>query len=72
MDARLAQLNLEYDSKRQSRRLQPLQVHALQPGCAAAYKEHQLARGMREAQYKVLPLQYQHELEFAVQDFVKQ
>lgn len=57
-ERRLARLNIEFDAKRQSGRLQPLQVVHVRPGTEDAYKRHCIANGQREGQFKVLRLHY--------------
>lgn len=52
IDAGLRRRNLEYDAKRASGRLQPLQVVPLRPGAGEHCKRAALQRGQREAQYK--------------------
>ncbi|HYD86437.1 MAG TPA: GH3 auxin-responsive promoter family protein [Vitreimonas sp.] len=65
IDARLRQLNLEYESKRASGRLPCLRVSLLRPGAADAYHRHCTEqKGQREAQAKVLALQTAEECRF--------
>lgn len=64
IDAKLRALNIEYDGKRASGRLQPLQVQRLRPGSGDSYRRHCVANGQREAQFKVRHLQYAHEVSF--------
>jgi hypothetical protein len=66
LDQRLRQLNIEYDSKRASNRLQPLALVALCEGAERAYRRHCVAKGQREAQFKVLTLQDASEFDFDV------
>jgi hypothetical protein len=69
MDAALAKQNVEYQAKRASGRLQPLQVVALHPGTGEAYKNHCLAQGQREGQFKVVALQYRKDTSFVFEDY---
>ncbi len=69
VDARLAELNVEYRAKRDSGRLRPLEVHGVRPGTGEAYRRHCIERGQREAQFKMVKLQYAHECSF---DFLGQ
>lgn len=64
LDQALAQRNIEYRDKRASGRLHPLAVNLLRLGAGDAYKQHGLARGQREGQFKYLALQYQRECTF--------
>ena len=64
VDRALMERNIEYASKRRSGRLHALDAVALRPGAAAAYRRHRVARGQRDAQFKVLHLQYARELDF--------
>ena len=64
IDRRLRTLNLEYDAKRSSRRLKPLHVQRLMPGTGDVYRRYCVSNGQRDAQYKVMHLQYAHECDF--------
>lgn len=64
LDRTLAELNVEFKSKRESGRLKPLVVEHLRPGTANEYRDHCLRRGQREAQFKLVRLQYRHECAF--------
>lgn len=64
VDERLSELNIEYKAKRESGRLQPLRVRSLRAGTADAFKRHCLENGQREAQFKLVRLQYSHECRF--------
>jgi phenylacetate-coenzyme A ligase PaaK-like adenylate-forming protein len=64
IDERLAELNIEYRSKRESGRLQPLRLSMLRPGTGDAYKQYCLRNGQRDAQFKLVRLQYSHECSF--------
>lgn len=64
LDAELRRLNIEYDSKRKSGRLRPLEAGVLRPGASAAYRRWCVARGQRDAQFKVLALQYARDCGF--------
>ena len=52
VDDGLRRRNLEYDAKRASGRLEPLQVVPMRPGAGEHCKRAALRRGQREAQYK--------------------
>lgn len=64
LDEALSQRNIEYRDKRASSRLRPLEIISLRPGAGDAYKQHALARGQREGQFKFLVLQYRRECSF--------
>jgi len=56
IDEELQRLNIEYQAKRQSGRLKPLEIKVLSAGAADTIKSWSLARGVREAQYKPVTL----------------
>ncbi len=58
IDARLSAQNIEFAAKRESDRLRPTVVKPVRSGCFEAFKQHCLAKGQREAQFKFLKLQY--------------
>ena len=64
LEKRLAEVNVEYRAKRDSGRLQPLRVLYLGPGAGNAYRQHCVDSGQREAQFKVIRLQYAHDCLF--------
>ena len=64
IDRRLSALNIEYESKRQSRRLAMLGVRLLPPGSGDLYRESCVASGQRDAQFKYLHLQYARDCSF--------
>lgn len=64
LEAELHHLNIEYASKRASGRLQPIEMRLLRPGAGAAYRRWCVAKGQRDAQFKVLALQYTRECSF--------
>ncbi len=64
VDEQLARLNVEYQAKRESGRLQPLGVMWLRPGTAESYRNHCVGKGQRDAQFKLIRLQYAHDCSF--------
>ena len=64
VDEQLARMNVEYQTKRESGRLQPLHVARLRDGTAEAYRSHCVANGQRDAQFKLIRLQYRHDCSF--------
>ena len=64
LETRLGDLNIEFKAKRASGRLQPVRVLQLRPGTGEAYRQHCVSRGQREAQFKLIRLQYAHECTF--------
>ena len=67
IDSRLCELNVEYDAKRKSGRLVPLEVRWLRRGAGDQYRAFCVEYGQRDAQFKYLHLQYAREcrLDFA-------
>lgn len=63
-DAQLQQGNLEYATKRASGRLAPLALCWLRDGCAEAFKQHCVAAGQREGQFKPTVLAYRKAINF--------
>ena len=63
-DAQLRRLNLEYDAKRESGRLGPIDARWLQPGTEEAYKQASVRQGQREGQFKVVALAYSRNFGF--------
>ena len=51
-------LNIEFDAKRKSGRLNPTQIIFLQEGTGEEYKKFSLANSQREGQFKIVRLQY--------------
>ena len=70
VDQKLRELNIEYNSKRSSGRLKSLQITPLARGAERAYRSHCVAKGQREAQFKVLTLQDASEFDFDVAPFL--
>ncbi|MEM9840801.1 MAG: GH3 auxin-responsive promoter family protein [Pseudomonadota bacterium] len=58
LDRELRERNAEYDDKRASGRLLPLEVALLRPGAGERMKAAKLEAGVREAQYKPTILDY--------------
>jgi len=56
IDASLSQINIEYDAKRRSHRLKPLQIVQLGPDAFARYRQLRLKEGALEGQLKWLHL----------------
>ena len=64
IDQALRDINIEYDTKRNSGRIKPLELVVLQHGTYEAYKKSAIARGQREGQFKIIALQYEKDLHF--------
>ncbi len=64
LDAAIAARNIEYQAKRASERLRPLELKVLRPGTGEIYKASLVAQGQREAQFKFLRLQSRDKLRF--------
>ena len=60
----LAERNIEYSAKRESGRLQPLEIIPVVVGTGEEYKRHMIAQGQREGQFKLLVLQYAEDCTF--------
>lgn len=63
-DDRLAQINVEYQAKRESERLAPIEAVALAPETGEAYKQHCVKQGQREGQFKMVSLAYRRKFTF--------
>ncbi len=67
----LYSLNMEYESKRKSGRLQPVEIVFLEDGTGEAYKQHILKAGQREGQFKLEHLQYKQDCLFDFSIYVR-
>ena len=65
----LGELNVEYAGKRDSGRLQHLEILPVRPGTGEAYKRYCVQQGQREGQFKLLVLQYQADCSFSFTEF---
>ena len=61
VDSRLCELNVEYEAKRKSGRLIPLEVRWLRRGTGDQYRAICVKSGQRDTQFKYLHLQYARE-----------
>ena len=61
IDSRLCELNVEYEAKRKSGRLIPLEVRWLRSGTGDQYRAICVEAGQRDTQFKYLHLQYARE-----------
>lgn len=64
IDEALANLNIEYATKRRSGRLKSLDLNLLQPGSGEAYRSFCVSSGQKDAQFKPVTLQYLNECLF--------
>lgn len=64
LDRGLREANIEYDGKRGSGRLAPVEIKRLRPGTGGKFRADRVAAGQRDAQFKYLHLQYAHECPF--------
>jgi hypothetical protein len=71
LDDALGALNIEYKAKRDSGRLHPLSIAFLSNGAGDAYRQHCIAQGQRDAQWKLVRLQYAHECPFDFTPFLR-
>jgi len=70
LEKNIAHLNIEYEAKRKSGRLKPINLHFLKKGTSEQYKSHCLAKGQREGQYKVVLLQYLKDCSFNFKSYI--
>lgn len=70
LDRKLADLNVEYQSKRESRRLNTAAVRWLRRGAGDAYKQHCVQQGQREGQFKTVALGYRKDFSFDLDAWV--
>jgi len=71
VDAKLAHVNLEYQAKRESNRLGPIEAHWLRDQAGDAYKQFCVAHGQREGQFKAAALAYRRSFGFDFDRFVE-
>jgi len=64
VDRGLREANIEYDGKRGSGRLAPVEIKRLLPGTGGEFRADRVAAGQRDSQFKYLHLQYAHECPF--------
>lgn len=64
VDARLAALNVEYQAKRESGRLAPLEAAWLAPETGESFKQFCVGQGQREGQFKASALAYRRDFRF--------
>jgi len=64
IESELSKLNIEFKSKRESGRLMPTKVVFVAPGTGESYKAHCITNGQREAQFKLMHLQYAYQQSF--------
>ena len=69
LDKALQSENIEYQSKRSSGRLRPLEIFPLKQGAFEMYKSFFLAQGQREGQFKPQILQYKKDLIFNITEY---
>jgi len=64
VDRGLREANIEYDGKRGSGRLAPVEIKRLRAGTGGEFRADRVAAGQRDSQFKYLHLQYAHECPF--------
>lgn len=72
LDIALCERNLEYQVKRASGRLKPLQAYWLPDGSYEAYKGVCVQLGQREGQFKTVALQYRDQFPFSFDHHMQQ
>ncbi|MCB0323095.1 MAG: GH3 auxin-responsive promoter family protein [Bdellovibrionales bacterium] len=70
LDKYIAFGNIEYAQKRQSNRLQCVEICSLQPGTFERFRQHWVATGRREGQFKIVALRHRWEAGFPFESFV--
>ena len=70
LDEQLGLLNLEYQVKRESNRLKPVNAFSLRQGTFERFKTACLQEGQREGQFKTIVLQYKKDILFDFQAHV--
>jgi hypothetical protein len=70
VDKALAEVNVEFQSKRESGRLKPVVVRCVRPDTGDSYRTHCINKGQRESQFKLVRLQYRHECGFNFSNFI--
>ncbi len=71
LERRLCELNIEFDAKLKSGRLKPIRMTALSGGTGEAYKQHCLANGQREGQFKMSYLQCRQDCTFDFDHYIQ-
>jgi len=69
LEKQLSGLNIEFEAKRKSGRLNPTQVIFLKQGTGEEYKKHSLGNDQREGQFKIVRLQYSGDCSFNFQPY---
>lgn len=69
LEEQLSELNIEFEAKRKSGRLNPTQVIFIKEGTGEEYKKYCLANDQREGQFKIVRLQYAGDCSFNFQPF---
>jgi hypothetical protein len=70
VDRMLAGLNVEYQAKRDSQRLDGVVVHWLRRNAGEDFKQHCVQQGQREGQFKTVALAYRKDCGFDLDDLV--
>jgi hypothetical protein len=71
VDARLRELNVEYEAKRDSGRLGAIRVAWLAPDAGEAYKRACVQQGQREGQFKTMALAYRRGFPFDLETHIE-
>ena len=70
VDKLLSTINLEYRVKRESNRLNNIEVKLLKPETSEVYKKALVNKGQRECQFKVMTLQYARDCNFPFDQYL--
>ena len=70
IDREISNNNSENKIKRESGRLGCLEINLVGCEVEEKYKKHQIEKGQREGQYKMVTLQYKHEEDFPFHEYL--
>jgi hypothetical protein len=71
VDEKIAELNVEYQAKRESKRLGPIQAYWLAANTSNAYKKHCVQQGQREGQFKTIAITYRKDFSFDLDRYIE-
>jgi GH3 auxin-responsive promoter len=71
IEQQISQLNIEFETKRQSGRLKPIKVEYVKRGTGDIYKRHCIENGQREGQFKLNYLQYEQDCSFDFREHLR-
>ena len=71
VDEKISELNVEYQAKRESKRLAPIQAFWLAAETSDAYKKHCVQQGQREGQFKTVAITYRKKFSFDIDTHIE-